>query len=223
MVDQSSDWDIVKATQYGNYKRCEELVKQGEDVRTPDKDNITVLHWAAINNRLEIARFFISQGAVIDALGGDLVATPLHWAIREGHLQMVVLLMQSGADPGVRDSDGCAAVHVAVSCGYSNIVSYLIAKGTDPNLFDANGKTPLMWSAWRTFGVDPTRSLISLHGSVNQKDLQYRNTPLHWACISQNTNVIGLLIRSGADIEAVNSVVRCCEIIYIYTFVLNLW
>ena len=52
----------------------------------------------------------------------------------------------------MRDSDGCAAVHVAVSCGYSNIVSYLIAKGTDSNLFDANGKTPLMWSAWRTFG-----------------------------------------------------------------------
>jgi len=206
MVDQSSDWDIVRATQYGNYKRCEELVKgEGVDVRKPDKDNITVLHWAAINNRLEIARFFITQGAVIDALGGDLVATPLHWAIREGHLQMVVLLMQNGADPGVRDSDGCAAVHVAVSCGYSNIVSYLIAKGTDSNLFDANGKTPLMWSAWRTFGVDPTRSLISLHASVNQKDLQYRNTPLHWACMSQNTNVIGILLRAGADIEATNS------------------
>ena len=48
------------------------------------------------NTIYHIHRFFISQGAVIDALGGDLVATPLHWAIREGHLQMVVLLMQNG-------------------------------------------------------------------------------------------------------------------------------
>ena len=34
------------------------------------------------------------MGAVVDVLGGDLLATPLHWAIREGHLPMVVLLMK---------------------------------------------------------------------------------------------------------------------------------
>ena len=41
-------------------------------------------------------RYYISEGAVVDVLGGDLMATPLHWAIREGHLQMVVLLMRCG-------------------------------------------------------------------------------------------------------------------------------
>jgi palmitoyltransferase len=27
-------------------------------------------------------RFYISKGAVVDQLGGDLNSTPLHWAIR---------------------------------------------------------------------------------------------------------------------------------------------
>nr|CAB3267899.1 ZF(DHHC)-4 zinc finger protein [Phallusia mammillata] len=203
--DDHSGWDIVKATQYGVYSRCKELVENGYDVRTPDADNITLLHWAAINNRVEIARYYISMGAVVDVLGGDLMATPLHWAIREGHLSMVVLLLKSGADAGVRDAEGCAAIHVAVQCGHTTIVSYLIAKGSDPDLYDANGKTPLMWATWRTYGVDPTRTLLSLYAGVNMKDLSQHNTPLHWACLAQNTNVIMLLVQAGADLDAKNN------------------
>jgi len=59
--------------------------KEGVDVRKPDKDNITLLHWAAINNRHEVVDFYMSKGAIVDAIGGDLNATPLHWAVRQGH------------------------------------------------------------------------------------------------------------------------------------------
>uniref|UniRef100_H2YGF3 Palmitoyltransferase n=1 Tax=Ciona savignyi TaxID=51511 RepID=H2YGF3_CIOSA len=197
-------WDIVKATQYGVISRCRDLVEGGYDVRTHDDDNITLLHWAAINNRLELARYYISMGAVVDVLGGDLLATPLHWAIREGHLSMVVLLLQAGADSGIRDAEGCAAIHVAVQCSHTSIVAYLVAKGTDPNLYDANGKTPLMWATWRTYGVDPTRTLLSMHASVNMTDHTQHNTPLHWACLAQNTNVIMLLVQAGANLDAKN-------------------
>lgn len=51
-----STWDIVKATQYGILPRCKELVEAGFDIRTPDNENITLLHWAAINNRIDIAK-----------------------------------------------------------------------------------------------------------------------------------------------------------------------
>uniref|UniRef100_H2YGF4 Palmitoyltransferase n=2 Tax=Ciona savignyi TaxID=51511 RepID=H2YGF4_CIOSA len=202
--EESSTWDIVKATQYGVISRCRDLVEGGYDVRTHDDDNITLLHWAAINNRLELARYYISMGAVVDVLGGDLLATPLHWAIREGHLSMVVLLLQAGADSGIRDAEGCAAIHVAVQCSHTSIVAYLVAKGTDPNLYDANGKTPLMWATWRTYGVDPTRTLLSMHASVNMTDHTQHNTPLHWACLAQNTNVIMLLVQAGANLDAKN-------------------
>ena len=53
--------------------------------------------------------------------------------------------------------------------------------------------------------VDPTRTLLSLHASVNMKDLSQQNTPLHLACIAQNTNVIMLLVQAGADLDAKNS------------------
>ena len=51
-----SHFDLVKATQYGILERCVQLLeKEGVDVKQVDKENVTALHWAAINNRIQIA------------------------------------------------------------------------------------------------------------------------------------------------------------------------
>lgn len=48
---------LIQATQYGDFKRIQYLVDTlGEDCTAGDEENITPLHWAAINNRDEIAR-----------------------------------------------------------------------------------------------------------------------------------------------------------------------
>lgn len=44
------------SSRYGIYERCRELVEAGYDVRQPDKENVTLLHWAAINNRLDLVK-----------------------------------------------------------------------------------------------------------------------------------------------------------------------
>ena len=96
--NDTSTWDIVKATQYGIFDRCKEIIERdGFDVRKPDKDNITVLHWAAINNRKDLVKYYLSAGAIIDAIGGDLNSTPLQWAVRQGHQSMIALLISNGA------------------------------------------------------------------------------------------------------------------------------
>lgn len=41
---------------YGIFERCRELVEAGFDVRQPDKENVTLLHWAAINNRIDLVK-----------------------------------------------------------------------------------------------------------------------------------------------------------------------
>lgn len=41
---------------YGIFDRCKELVEAGYDVRQPDKENVSLLHWAAINNRLDLVK-----------------------------------------------------------------------------------------------------------------------------------------------------------------------
>ena len=63
--------------------RCRELVERdGVDVTHADNEGITVLHWAAINNRIPVASYIIQKGADVNAVGGELRSTPIHWATR---------------------------------------------------------------------------------------------------------------------------------------------
>lgn len=35
-------------------------MEAGYDVRQPDKENVTLLHWAAINNRIDLVKYVYS-------------------------------------------------------------------------------------------------------------------------------------------------------------------
>nr|XP_022323665.1 palmitoyltransferase ZDHHC17-like isoform X2 [Crassostrea virginica] len=202
--DESSTYDIVRAVQFGVIARVYELVEGGVDVNEMDRENVSILHWAAINNRLDIVRYLIGKGAIVDKFGGDLDSTPLHWATRQGHLSMVVLLLGYGADPTLRDGQGFSCIHLASQFGHTAIVAYLIAKGGDVDMVDRNGMTPLMYSAYRVFGYDPTRLLITMGADINKQDKVNGNTPLHFACQTGNTCVVKILFDKKADLNFLN-------------------
>ncbi|XP_018326776.1 palmitoyltransferase Hip14 isoform X2 [Agrilus planipennis] len=192
-----SGFDIVKATQYGAFARVKELIDTGYNVNQRDSETVTLLHWAAINNRKEIMRFFIDKGAEVDAVGGELDATPLHWATRQGHLDAVVLLMNAGADPTLRDAEGCSCIHLAAQFGHTALVAYFVARNVSPDLQDRGGMTPLMWACWKICSLDPTRLLLTLGASTSLVDNTQGNTALHWAILARNSTAISTLIVQG--------------------------
>ncbi|THU75997.1 hypothetical protein K435DRAFT_705907, partial [Dendrothele bispora CBS 962.96] len=63
------------------------LIESGQ-AKAADRDeqSITPLHWAAINAQIAACRYLLDQGAEVDALGGDLVVTPMQWAARNSYL-----------------------------------------------------------------------------------------------------------------------------------------
>ncbi|GAA57563.1 palmitoyltransferase ZDHHC17, partial [Clonorchis sinensis] len=135
-----SSWGIVKAVQYGIFPRVVQLIEPesvgpengvGYDVNQLDDEGVSLLHWAAINNRIAIVRYLLAKGAQVDRTGGHLAATPLHWAIRQSHLNMVHLLILHGADPSIRDNTGLACIHVAVQMGSVPVIAYLLATGIE--------------------------------------------------------------------------------------------
>ncbi|EDW41652.1 GM25572 [Drosophila sechellia] len=200
-----SGFDIVKATQYGAIARVRELVESGWDVNQPDSETVTLLHWAAINNRRDIIRYFLEKGATVDAVGGELNATPLHWATRQGHLGAVVLLMAAGADPRIRDAEGCSCIHIAAQFAHTALVAYFIAKGVDPDLQDRGGMTALMWSAWKVCALDPVRLLLTLGANPAMVDYTHGNTALHWAILARNATAIStLVLKSKASLDVPN-------------------
>uniref|UniRef100_A0A668ADJ7 Palmitoyltransferase n=1 Tax=Myripristis murdjan TaxID=586833 RepID=A0A668ADJ7_9TELE len=203
-MDDSSSWDIVKATQFGILERCKELVEAGYDIRQPDKENVSLLHWAAINNRSELVKYYMSKGAVVDQLGGDLNSTPLHWAIRQGHLSMVIQLLRCGADPSIADGEGYRSLHLAILFQHMAIAAYLMAKGQEVDGPDCNGQTPLMLAAQKIIGPEPTNFLIKNNASVSAVDKVNRNTPLHCAVLAGNVDAAHILLEAGASVDAEN-------------------
>lgn len=200
-----SEFDIVKAVQYGAISRVRELVEGGADVNLPDSDTITLLHWAAINNRSEIVKYLLEKNVAVDSIGGDLNSTPLHWATRQGHLASVVLLMNAGADPLIKDAEGCSSIHLAAQFGHTAVVAYLIARNVSADTFDAGGMTALMWSSWKILSLDPVRLLLTLGANPNLQDLTHGNTALHWAILARNPRAIYTLIFKGkANLDLTN-------------------
>lgn len=72
-----------------------------DDVNATTVEDDNALHWAARQNDLAAARLLIEAGINIDH-HGDLGRTPLHEAASSGHRDMVLLLIESGADVHAR-------------------------------------------------------------------------------------------------------------------------
>lgn len=62
--EEEEEMTMKKACQCGSLSRVKQLVElMGKEVvRTPDEQNVYPLHWAAINNRLQVARFLLEKG-----------------------------------------------------------------------------------------------------------------------------------------------------------------
>ncbi len=73
---------------------------------------------------LEIARVLIGKGADVNAVAGSGV-TPLILAAAHNIAPIVGLLVQSGADVGLKTPDGKTAADVATANGNTNVVSLL--------------------------------------------------------------------------------------------------
>jgi thioredoxin-related protein len=73
-------------------------------------------------------------------------APPLLTAVREGRIQAVAALLESGADPDAGDRLGERPLHAAAD-GDAVLLRRLLDAGADPDARDAGGVTPLMLAA----------------------------------------------------------------------------
>jgi palmitoyltransferase len=202
--------DIFKAAQHGDMARVVHLVEEkGVDPNTTDAANAAVMHWAAINNRADLVQFLASKGARVNVKGGDLKTSPLYWAVTQGHLGMVVLLVRLGArlDDADVDVNGHNALFVAAQMSDLPMLALCTAHGMDVDCVDGDGLSPLLWVCMhRAHNVDLLRMLLSLGADASAKEPATGNTALHLAVTvgRARRSFINALLRAGAVLDAVN-------------------
>ena len=127
-------------------------------------------------------------------------------AAEQGNVKKVKKLLEQGANPNGRDSDGFLPLAKAISTKKANIdvVNALLEKGADPNFHNSKHyETILMVAIDRRASVEMIEALIKAGADVNARNRSY-STVLHYNFYKDSIEKLKLLIQSGADVNARN-------------------
>ena len=146
--------------------------------------------------------------------------TALLISIEQGHINIIKLLLENGANVHDTDKDKNTALHFAARNKYGikkhqeHIVKLLLDKGVRPYGKNNHHKTPLH-QACSTGNLAIVQMLLtnnsnikikntSIHNPIHDKDKK-RNNALHIASFKGHTQIVKLLIRHGANIHYKNT------------------
>ena len=154
------DTALMLAARTGNVKTVNALLRAGANpnatVFSPHAGEITPLT-SAINsdspNRIEIAKLLIGAKAKINPTG-NFFASPLMNAVED--LEMVQLLIASGADVNQKNFRGATALMIASGASSASVVRYLLEKGADVNARDQEGHNALEYAQERQDVLKPS-------------------------------------------------------------------
>src|SRR3989442_8485672 len=132
--------------------------------------------------------------------------SPLGFAVREGHLEAVRLLLDAGANPDELGMDGDTMIETARDRGF-DAVAGLLKSASDRRGRIAPAEThtdhPIHLAA-ESGNLRKMRQLLDADPSLVDCADRAGGTPLHRAVIGRAAKVVGLLIERGADVHAVH-------------------
>ena len=193
------------------------LVEAGAGVNVTDTDGHTCLILAADSGHTETVRYLVGLpevdvhhcGPGTPGMSDMYNYTALHCAVREGHPDVVRVLIDAGADIETKTADpepsqgvhGQPPLYFASTSGALEVVKMLVEAGAGVNVTDRYGDTCLFHAV--NFGhTETVRYLVGLpEVDVNHRDND-NCTALDFAMNEGNTEMVQVLIDGGAKKEA---------------------
>ena len=189
-MDKKVFQNLMSAAKNGHETCLESLIRSETDVNAADDNGYTAVIYAAEYNSDICLSTLINAGADVNLVDnfGD---TALTHAVENGYERCLDLLITAGADVNVVDSDGDAAVTLTVLNGHDRCLKCLIDAGADVK--SVKTSTPIR-QHWRKIFLSKTRG-----------DIDEELTLLHIAAFEGYHTCLDLLIKAGADVNALTS------------------
>ncbi|XP_042586531.1 caskin-2-like isoform X3 [Cyprinus carpio] len=137
------------AAQYGHYEVSEMLLQHQSNPCILNKAKKTPLDLACEFGRVKVAQLLLSSNMVASLLEGDRkdgsdsnCNTPLHLAARNGHKDVIRLLLKAGIDIN-RTTKAGTALHEAALYGKTEVVRLLLDNGIDVSIRNTYNQTAL--------------------------------------------------------------------------------
>ncbi|KPI37537.1 putative ankyrin repeat protein [Cyphellophora attinorum] len=130
-------------------------------------------------------------------------ATPLWWASAQGNLVALRTLLKYGADQNIGAGLKQLPLHVARSADTARILMNASVDGRQMSALDDLGRMPLHCYCYRQVGPnqDLVKAVVSEYGADTNAVASGGQTPLHYAVMFGNSELIEPLLEGGADMS----------------------
>ena len=195
---------IQAMTTFLMHHYCEAKAEIGKDGKTYRN----ALANAALKDDSALVMRLLKDGADIDYATPHLAYNALGAAASRGHLSMVNLLVEQGADINSKGGYSGNALYLACRGKHMAVVDFFIERGANVDLEGPNQGTPLM-ECCQAQDYSLVQSLIGAGADVNLGD-QHQNTALHLACGMYSRSptggdIVDILLQNGADVNLQNT------------------
>ncbi|KAF6813311.1 ankyrin repeat protein [Colletotrichum sojae] len=194
-----------------NYVKGRQTPTPGNRTPTPETRNdvrlAEELYVAAKNGRLADVEALLRRGVFVDAALDQRGNRALHIAAQEGHSEVLVRLLASGAEVDVRNDRLCTPLHLALQGARPETAMTLLLQGADWRLASSSGMTALHVAAHGSV-ARVVQYLVGRGAEPNAPDADGR-TPLFLACQPLDRNgksakmdrvTVWALVEHGADV-----------------------
>jgi ankyrin repeat protein/L-ascorbate metabolism protein UlaG (beta-lactamase superfamily) len=156
------------------------------------------IHEAAKTGDLQKVQELVKADPDMVNLKDNSGRTPLHWAARNDHLNVVKFLVKNGADVNAEDKRGIIPLYYSVWLGENyEIAECLVNSGADIN--SKRNSQSLLFLASRDGKEKIAELLVKKGADLNQQDAVGK-TPLYISVEQKYHNIVELLLNNGAKI-----------------------